>query len=74
MEDISVDSTLSLEELESLIKENKYEEAEKKKECEIYNSVKKIYLKIKKYLNEEWDNLIILFLIFTHIKAPLFST
>lgn len=53
LEDISVDSTLSLEELESLIKENKYEEAEKKKKFEIYNSVKKIYLKIKKYLNEE---------------------
>jgi hypothetical protein len=31
LEDLSVDSTLSLEELESLIKENKYEEAEKKK-------------------------------------------
>jgi len=30
LEDLSVDSTLSLEELESLIKENKYEEAEKK--------------------------------------------
>ena len=34
LEDLSVDSTLSLEELGSLIKENKYEEAEKK------NSVK----------------------------------
>ncbi len=31
LEDLSVDSTLSLEELGSLIKENKYEEAEKKK-------------------------------------------
>ena len=31
LQDLSVDSTLSLEELESLIKENKYEEAEKKK-------------------------------------------
>lgn len=31
LEDLSVDSTLSLEELRSLIKENKYEEAEKKK-------------------------------------------
>ena len=30
LEDLSVDSTLSLEELGSLIKENKYEEAEKK--------------------------------------------
>jgi hypothetical protein len=52
LEDLSVDSTLSLEELESLIKENKYEEAEKKKEREIYNSVKKIYLKIQSFLNE----------------------
>ena len=31
LEDLSVDLTLSLEELGSLIKENKYEEAEKKK-------------------------------------------
>jgi hypothetical protein len=31
LKDLSVDSTLSLEELGSLIKENKYEEAEKKK-------------------------------------------
>lgn len=31
LEDLSLDSTLSLEELESLIKENKYEEAEKKR-------------------------------------------
>ncbi len=53
LEDLSLDSMLSLEELQSLIKENKYEEAEKKKECEIYNSVKKIYLKIQKFLNEE---------------------
>jgi hypothetical protein len=52
LEDLSVDSPLSLEELESLIKENKYEEAEKKKEREIYNSVKKIYLKIQSFLNE----------------------
>ena len=52
LEDLSVDSTLSLEELGSLIKENKYEEAEKKKEREIYNSVKKIYLKTQKYLDE----------------------
>ena len=53
LEDLSLDSTLSLEELESLIKENKYEEAEKKKEHEIYNSVKKIYLKIQNFLSEE---------------------
>ena len=52
LEDISVDSTLSLEELGSLIKENKYEEAVKKKEREIYNSVKKIFLKTQKYLDE----------------------
>jgi len=52
LEDLSVDSTLSLEELGSLIKENKYEEAEKKKEREIYNYVKKIYLKIQSFLNE----------------------
>lgn len=52
-EDLSLDSTLSLEELESLIKENKYEEAEKKKERENYNSVKKIYFKIQNFLNEE---------------------
>lgn len=53
LEDLSLDSTLSLEELESLIKENKHEEAEKKKELEIYNSVKKIYFKIQNFLNEE---------------------
>ena len=53
LEDLSVDSTLSLEELGSLIKENKYEEAEKKKERENYNSVKKIYFKIQNFLNEE---------------------
>lgn len=53
LEDLSLDSTLSLEELESLIKENKYEEAEKKKERENYNSVKKIYFKIQNFLNEE---------------------
>ena len=52
LEDLSVDSTLSLEELGSLIKENKYEEAEKKKQCEIYNSVKEIYLKMQKFLEE----------------------
>ena len=52
LEDLSVDSTLSLKELKSLIKENKYEEAEKKKERETYNSVKKIYLKIQSFLNE----------------------
>lgn len=53
LEDLSLNSTLSLEELESLIKENKYEEAEKKKERENYNSVKKIYFKIQNFLNEE---------------------
>ena len=53
LEDLSVDSTLSLEELGSLIKENKYEEAERKKERENYNSVKKIYFKIQNFLNEE---------------------
>jgi hypothetical protein len=52
LEDLFVDSTLSLEELTSLIKENKYEEAEKKKEREIYSSVKKIYLKTQNYLDE----------------------
>jgi len=52
LEDLSVDSTLSLEELRSLIKENKYEEAEKEKEREVYNSVKKIYLKMQKFLEE----------------------
>ena len=52
LEDLSVDSTLSLEELGSLIKENKYEEAEKKKQREIYNSVKEIYLKMQKFLEE----------------------
>lgn len=52
LEDLSVDSTLSLEELGSLIKENKYEEAEKKKERENYNSVKEIYLKLQKFLEE----------------------
>jgi len=50
LEDISVDWTLSLEELRSLIKENKYEEAEKKKQREIYNSVKEIYLKMQNTL------------------------
>ena len=52
LEDLSVDSTLSLEELESLIKENKYEEAERKKQREIYNFVKEIYLKMQKFLEE----------------------
>jgi hypothetical protein len=52
LEDLSVDSTLSLEELGSLIKKNKYEEAEKKKQREIYNSVKEIYLKMQKFLEE----------------------
>ena len=56
LEDLSVDSTLSLEELESLIKENKYEEAEKKKEREIYNSVKKIYLKIQSIVKDYRTN------------------
>jgi hypothetical protein len=50
LEDLSVDSTLSLEELGSLIKEIKYEEAEKKNQREIYNSVKEIYLKMQKFL------------------------
>jgi hypothetical protein len=49
LEDLSVDSTLSLEELGSLIKENKYEEAEKKKKREIYNSVKEIHLKMQNF-------------------------
>nr|UVG41935.1 hypothetical protein [Navicula tsukamotoi] len=53
LEDLSVDSTLSLEELGSLIKENKYEEAEKKKQREIYNSVKEIYLQIQEILKED---------------------
>lgn len=52
LEDLSVDSTLSLKELRSLIKENKYEEGEKKKQREIYNSVKEIYLKMQKFLEE----------------------
>jgi len=52
LEDLSVDSTLSLEELGSLIKENKYEGAEKEKQREIYNSVKEIYLKMQKFLEE----------------------
>ena len=52
LEDLSLDSTLSLEKLESLIKENKYEEAEKKKERENYNSVKEIYLKMQKFVEE----------------------
>ena len=52
LEDLSVDSTLSLEELGSLIKENKYEEAEQKKQREIYNYVKEIYLKMQKFLEE----------------------
>jgi hypothetical protein len=49
LEDLSVDSTLSLEELGSLIKENKYEEAEKKKQHEIYNSIKEIHLKMQNF-------------------------
>jgi hypothetical protein len=36
-----------------LIKENKYEEAEKKKQRENYNSVKEIYLEMQKYLDED---------------------
>ena len=52
LEDLSVDSTLSLDELESLIKENKYEEVEKKKLRKNYNDVKKIYLKMQKFLEE----------------------
>lgn len=53
LEDISVDSTLSLEELLSLIEENKYEEAQKKKERQIYNSVKEIYLEMQNFLNKD---------------------
>lgn len=50
LEDLSLDSTLSLEELRSLIKENKYDKADKKKQRQIYNSVKEIYLKMHKFL------------------------
>ena len=56
LEDLSVDSTLSLEELGSLIKENKYEEAEKKKQREIYNSVKEIYLQLQSIVKDYRTN------------------
>ena len=53
LDDLPADSTLSLEEVQSLINENKYEEAEEKKQRQNYNDVKEIYLEMQNLLNKD---------------------
>lgn len=52
LEDSSLDSILSLNEIESLIRKDQYQNAEQTYKNKIYDSVEKIYLKMKKYLDE----------------------
>jgi hypothetical protein len=55
LDNLPADSTLSFEEVRSLVNENKYkyEEAEEKKQRENYNDVKEIYLEMQNLLNKD---------------------